>query len=327
MQTILGSGGAVGTDLAIALKQYTSKIKLVSRYPIRVNDTDILESADFTDPSQINKAIEGSEICYITVGFDYNIKVWQQQWPTFIKNTVDACIQNKTKLVFFDNVYAIGGDNVKHITENSPISPSSKKGDVRAWVDRYILEQVEKGKLEAIIARAPDFFGPIKKQNSLLMNMVYDNMAKGKTAQWFCNADAIHTMGYTPDLAKGTALLGNSTDAINQIWNLPVDMNALTGREWVKLFADEMKTSGKVKVLPLWALKLLGIFVPILKEMPEMMYQFDRPYNFDSSKFISRFNFTPTTNKEAVKETIDTLKRIEVHLKKTEALNTGFYLT
>ena len=310
MQTILGSGGAIGTDLAKALKQFTDNIKLVSRNPVKVNDTDILFSADFTDPLQISQAIEGSEICYITVGFEYNTKVWQKQWPAFIQSVVEACIQHQTKLVFFDNVYAIGGENVKHITENSPISPTSKKGEVRAWVDQYILEQVEKGKLEAIIARAPDFFGPVKKQNSLLMNLVYDNMMKGKSAQWFGNPDVVHTMGYTPDLAKGTALLGNSPDAYNQVWNLPVDIDSLTGREWVKLFAEEMKTSDKVQAVPVWMIKILGIFIPFLREMPEMMYQFNRDFNFDSTKFCKRFNYIPISNKQAVKETIEALKAI-----------------
>jgi len=307
MQTILGSGGAIGIDLAKALTTYTNDIKLVSRNPKKVNETDSLQSADFTDSSQLFKAIEGSEICYVTVGFDYNVKVWREKWPPFMKNVVDACIQNNTKLVFFDNVYALGEDAVNHITEESPINPSSKKGEVRAAIDRMIMEQVEKGKLQAIIARAPDFFGPVKKQNSMLMNLVYDNMVKGKTAKWVCNADVVHTMGYTPDLAKATAILGNTPDAYNQIWNLPVDMNSLTGRQWVKLFADELKASEKVQVLPIWSLHLLGVFVPILKEMAEMMYQFDRPYNFDSSKFINRFKFSPTSNKEAVRQTIERL--------------------
>ena len=309
MQTILGSGGAVGAYLAKELKQFTNDIKLVSRNPVKVNESDILQIADFTNPNEVTKAIEESEICYITVGFDYTLKIWQQQWPQFIKSAVDACIHNKTKMVFFDNVYAVGGNNINHITENSPISPSSKKGEVRAWIDHYIMEQVGKGRLDAIIARSPDFFGPVKKQTSLLMNMVYDNLSKGKSAQWFCNADVVHTMGYTPDLAKGTALLGNTTDAYNQIWNLPVDMNSLTGREWVKLFAEIMNTTDKITVLPQWSLKLLGVFIPILKEMHEMLYQFDRPYNFDCSKFLNKFDFVPTTNREAVIQTIEALKK------------------
>ena len=309
MQTILGSGGSIGTDLAKALQQYTDKIKLVSRNPVKVNDTDIFQSADLTDSKSLEKAVEGSSICYVTIGFEYNLKVWQQQWLSFIKNAVDACIKYNSKLVFFDNVYAIGKDNIKHITENSAISPSSKKGEIRAEVDRFIIERIEKGNPEIIIARSPDFFGPEKKENSLMMNLIYDNLIKGKTAQWFGNADVIHSMGFTPDLAKGTALLGNSPDAYNQIWNLPVDKNALTGREWVKLFADELKTSDKVKVIPQMIIKLLGIFVPVLREMPEMIYQFENQFYFDSSKFISRFNFEPTKNKEAVRLTIEKLRK------------------
>ena len=158
MQTILGSGGAIGTELAKELKQYTIDIRLVSRNPKKVNDTDSLHPSDLSDKSQVSKAIEGSEISYLTLGFDYNIKIWKDKWPALIKNVAEACINHKTKLVFFDNIYAIGGDNVKHITELSPISPSSIKGEVLAFVYRHILQNVDKVKLQAIIARSPDFF-------------------------------------------------------------------------------------------------------------------------------------------------------------------------
>jgi len=267
-----------------------------------------LDSYDLTDAKQVSKAIEGSSICYLTVGFDYKTKIWQQLWPVLIKNVVAACIEHKTKLVFFDNIYAIGGDNVKHITEKSPISPNSKKGEVRAFVDKHIIDNIDKGNIEAIIARAPDFFGPIKEK-SLLMNLIYDNFLKGKPAQWFCNADIVHSSGFTPDLAKGTALLGNSNEVYNQIWNLPVDQSPITGREWVELFALEMNARNKMQVLPGWGLKLIGLFVPILAEMYEMRYQYDRAYFFDSSKFINKFNYEPTTNKTAVQLTIDALTK------------------
>lgn len=153
--------------------------------------------------------------------------------------------RHQAKLAFFDNVYAIGGDNVQHITEASPISPSSEKGAVRAKVDRHILAHIEKGKLNAIIARAPDFFGTINDK-SLLMNLVFDNLVKGKTAQWFCNANVTHSTGFVPDLAKATAILGNSSDSYNQVWNLPVDNNAPMEKEWVNRFAAELNRPNKI---------------------------------------------------------------------------------
>lgn len=307
VQTILGAGGAIGVEVAKVLTAYTLNIRLVARNPKKVNDSDELFIADLTDRQQIFKAVEGSSIVYLTVGFNYNIKVWQKLWPPLARNVVDACIAHGAKLVFFDNIYAIGDDHVKHITESSPINPSSQKGQVRAEVDRIILEASEKNGLKAIIARSPDFFGVIKDK-SVLMNLIYDNLAKDKKAQWFCNAKVVHSCGYAPDLGKGTAILGNTDDAFQQIWNLPTDSERITGEGWVQLFADVMKTGNKVQVLPAWGVKALGLFVPILREMHEMLYQYDRDYFFDSSKFNKRFNYTPIPNAEAVRQVVEALK-------------------
>lgn len=305
-QTILGAGGAIGIELAKALPNYTKDIRLVGRNPKKVNPNDNLFPADLTNREQLFKAVEGSQVVYITVGFDYITKLWQQMWPPLIKNVIDACLQHQAKLVFFDNVYAIGGNNVNHITENSPISPTSKKGEIRATADRLILDAIEKRNLNAIIARSADFFSGVKDK-SILMNTVYDNLAKGKKAQWFCNAKVIHSISYTPDLGKGTAILGNTDSAYNQIWNLPTDPQKITGEEWINLFATEMKASNKYQVLPGWGLKAIGLFVPILNEMYEMRYQYDRDYYFDSTKFNKEFNYTPTNNELAVKQTVSEL--------------------
>lgn len=307
-QTILGAGGSIGIELAKNLKDFTSDIILVSRNPKKVNPTDSLFSADLTKKEEVFKAIEGSKITYVTIGFPYKTSVWKEIWAPFIQNVISACLLHDSKLVFFDNVYAIGADHVHHITETSPISPTSVKGEIRAEVDRLILASIEKDNLQAIIARAPDFFGGNSRANSVLINLVYDNLVKGKKAQWFCNAKAIHTMGYVPDLAKGTALLGNTSEAYNQIWNLPTDPQKITGEEWINLFATAMNAKNSYSVLPNWLIRTIGVFVPVMKELAEMNYQFDRDYYVDSKKFIDFFNFTPTPNAVAVKQAIEQLK-------------------
>lgn len=306
-QTILGAGGAIGVELAKALSVFTSDIRLVGRNPKKVNPNDELFIADLTDRAQVLKAIEGSSIVYVTVGFDYVTKIWQERWVPLIQNVIDGCLQHQAKLVFFDNVYAIGGDNVKHIVETSPISPCSKKGEVRATVDKLIMQASEQDQLQAIIARSADFFGPIKDK-SMVMNLIYDNLAKGKKAQWLCNKNVVHSISYAPDLGKGTAILGNTPDAFNQVWNLPTDSQKITGQGWVDLFAAEMQGSNGCQVLPNWMAKILGLFIPIMRELPEMNYQYDRDYFFDSSKFNQRFHYTPTSNAQAVKETVAALR-------------------
>lgn len=303
-QVILGANGSIGIELAKELLNYSSDLTLVGRNPQKINPTDKLVSADLTVKENIENSISGSNIVYVTIGFPYKTSTWKKYWVPFIQNVVDSCIKHGSKLVFFDNIYAIGGDHVKHITENSPHSPTSKKGTIRAEVDEIILKNIENGKLQAIIARSPDFFGGTSRANSIIMNLVYDRLSKGKKAQWFCSADKVHSFGYVPDLAKGTAMLGNTADAFNQIWNLPIDPNKLTGKEWINLFANELNCEPKYSVLPNWLLKTLGAFVPIMGELAEMNYQYDRDYYFDSSKFNEYFKFRPTTNEMAVKEAV-----------------------
>jgi nucleoside-diphosphate-sugar epimerase len=307
MQTILGSGGAIGIDLARALTAYTTDIRLVSRNPKKVNDTDQLFPADLTDSKQVSTAIKGSEVVYLCVGLEYKLSVWQEKWPPLMKAVIDGCVEHGAKLVFFDNVYSIGGDNVRHITETSPISPVSKKGEVRAALDQMILDAIEKRKLNAIIARAADFYSAFGDK-SLIIEMIHKNLKKGKKAQWLGRSDVKHSFTYTPDAAKGTAMLGNTPDAYNQIWNLPTDPNPITAQQWVNLFAAEMgKSQTKMMVLGKFGLKLIGVFVPVLREFNEMFYQFDRDYFFDSSKFNKRFQFTPTTPAQGVKEVVKVL--------------------
>jgi putative NADH-flavin reductase len=99
-QTILGANGTIGKLLAMELMTYTNQIRLVSRNPKKVNETDELFPADLSNPEMVEKAIEGSEVVYLVVGFDYNIKVWRDKWPKLMKATIAACIKHKTRLVF-----------------------------------------------------------------------------------------------------------------------------------------------------------------------------------------------------------------------------------
>jgi nucleoside-diphosphate-sugar epimerase len=303
MQTILGANGTIGSELAKELRNYTDKIRLVSRNPRKVNESDELFPADLSNPAMVDKAVEGSEVVYLVVGFDYKLKVWEEKWPRLMRAVIDACIKHNTRLVFFDNVYLYDIDAIPHMTEESVINPPSKKGAVRKKIAQMIMDEVKAGKLMALIARSADFYGP-GNEKSFVIEMVYKNFLKRKAANWFIDPDKKHSFTYTPDAAKATALLGNTDDAYNTVWHLPTDKNTLTGREFIELFSSEMKVANKVSVMPIWLIKVLGIFISVLKEMPEMMYQYDRDYFFDSSRFDKRFNFKTTTYQEGVKITV-----------------------
>jgi nucleoside-diphosphate-sugar epimerase len=189
---------------------------------------------------------------------------------------------------------------IPHMTENSPLQPPSKKGVVRKALHEMIMNEVEKGNLTALIARSADFYGP-DTNKSVLVETVAKNLLKGKKAQPFGDINKIHTYTFTPDAGKATALLGNTADAYNQVWHVPTTKEKLTTRQWIELIANELNMTPKIQKLPTWMLYVIGLFIPELKEFPEMMYQQETDYIFDSAKFEKRFGFGATEPKEGVK--------------------------
>jgi len=309
MQTIIGSGGTIALPLAKELKKYVSKIRLVSRTPKKVNETDELFPLDVNNVNYIDKAVWGSAVVYVTIGFDYNLKVWQKTWPPFMQAVINACKAHEAKLVFFDNVYMYARSAIPHMTEDSLLQPSSKKGMVRKQLHEMIMNEVEKGNLTALIARSADFYGP-ETNKSVLIETAAKNLLKGKKAQAFGDINKIHTYTFTPDAGKATALLGNTADAYNQVWHVPTTKEKLTTKQWIELIANELNVPPKIQKVPTWMLYVIGLFIPELKEFPEMMYQNEMDYIFDSSKFEKKFGLMATAPKDGVKIMVNYLKTL-----------------
>ena len=305
MQTILGSGGAIGKELAKVLPEYTTDIRLVSRNPVKVNANDQLLSANLLHPEDVKKAVQGSSIVYVTVGFPYNYKVWRENWPKFIQNVIDACINQNCKLVFFDNIYMYDSNYLDGMTEETPVNPPSKKGKVRADIYHMIMNRIQSGELTALIARSADFYGPGIKNTSMLTETVFNPLSQGKKANWMSSLKFKHSFTYTPDAGKATALLGNSENAYNQVWHLPTADNPFTGKEWIATIAQAMGVKPNAQVASKLIVRMLGLFNPIMKEMLEMMYQYDRDYVFNSDKFQQHFDMKPTPYLEGIQQIIE----------------------
>lgn len=299
MQTILGSGGAIGIPLAKELKNYTDKVRLVARNPKKVNESDELVIADLTNAEQVDNAVAGSEVVYLTVGLKYSIKTWENAWPQIMGNTLNACRKYHAKLVFVDNVYAYAPAAVAHMTEESPIAPKTQKGKVRARLLKMIFDSISNNGLEAMVARSADFYGPNVRTGFLNLSVI-DKFKKKQKAYWQADAHKIHSFTYTTDAAKAIALLGNTPDAYNQTWHMPTSPEKWTGIDFINFVAEATDAKPRYFTLTKTMIALTGIFSPLVRELKEMQYQNDRDYFFDSSKFDKRFSFTPISYKEGI---------------------------
>ncbi len=299
MHTILGSTGNIGTALAKELTAYTSNIRVVSRKPQKINTTDQLFKADLLKAEEVLAAVKGSEIVYLVVGITYKTALWEEQWPIIMKNVINACKAEKAKLVFFDNMYCYDPNVVGNLKEDSPINPKSRKGKVRAHIAKMLLEAIEQEQLTGMIVRAADFYGPNASQ-SFLNESVINRMKAGKKAQWLYNKDKKHSFTYIPDAAFATAFLAQKESAWNQVWHLPTSSEYPTGQEVVNILSQQLGTSNQVAVLPGFMVAMLGLFIPILKEIKELRYQLDQDYCFDSSKIESTFGLKATPIEEGL---------------------------
>lgn len=304
MQVILGSGGAIGTELAKSLRDYTRDIRLVSRSPQRVHADDQLWPANLLDARATMAAVEDAEVAYLTVGLPYRTKVWRTSWPKLMRNAIDACRAHDTRLVFFDNVYMYDSNCLDPMTEETPVNPSSEKGAIRAEIARMLLDETDEGTFQALIARSADYYGPSIESTSVLNETVVSNLSQGKKANWLGSAGCKHSYTYTPDAGKATALLGNTPEAYNQVWHLPTASDPPTGREWIEMIAEALEVKPRYREVPAWMVRLMGLFNGQMRELVEMMYQYDRDYVFDSGKFEKHFNTQPTPYPEGVRQVI-----------------------
>ncbi len=306
MHTILGSNGAVGTALAKALNAYSEKIRLVSRAPRKVNPGDELMSLNLFDAGAVQKAVQGSEVVYVTIGFPGQGRQWSSNWLGFIQNVLAAARENGARLVFFDNVLLYDPDHLGDMTESTPVRPVTRRGATRAKVAEVVMEAAAEENPRALIARSADLIAPT---GSLVVEMVYRRLAAGENAQWIGALDRAHSCTYVHDAARAVALLGNTPEAFGRVWHLPTDQTPLTGSDWVELFAREMGLTPRVDLLGSKSLKLSGLFNSQTRELADIAYLFDREYQFRSTDFVERFKMEPTPAAGAVNEIIATMRR------------------
>ena len=295
MQTILGASGQIGEELARELKRnFTSDIRIVSRKAQKVNDTDTVFSADLINREEAVEAFKGSEIAYFTLGLPMDSDLWEKQFLLILKNTIEACKINKTKLVFFDNTYMYPQDN-RVLTEDTVFEPVGRKGKIRKEMAEMVLSEMQSGQLEAVICRAPEFYGPDKTQ-SITNTLIFKAVKEHKKLKVPLRDTKKRSLIWTPDASRATALIGNTPDAFYQTWHLPVDESHLNYKEFIALASNVYGRELKYAVIPKFVFKVGSLFNKRMKELQELLPRYEHDNIFDDSKFRKRFPDFEITN-------------------------------
>jgi nucleoside-diphosphate-sugar epimerase len=255
---------------------------------------------DVTDQSAAREACVGAAVVYQCASPPYHR--WALDFPPIQAGAIAGAAAAGAVLVAAENLYMYGPYEGE-LTEDLPMRPNSRKGEVRARLARALLEAHAAGTVRATAGRAPDFFGPEVRQSEL-GDRFFPPLLKGGAAQTVGDPDQPHAFCYVRDFAAALVTLGEDERSLGRAWHVP-SAPAFSVREVARLVTKLAGLpSAKVTTVPSLVLRLIGLFRPEVAEVPEMIYQFDRPFLVSHARYGATFGGSFTPFAESLAQTV-----------------------
>jgi nucleoside-diphosphate-sugar epimerase len=254
------------------------------------------------------KAAAGAAAVYHCMNPSYYARIWAELVPRYMENLIAAAGHTAARLVVLDNVYMLGRPEGRALDEDSPVNPCSRKGEIRARAAEQLFEAHRRCDVLATSGRASDYYGPGGTLTHL-GDYFWPAALAGKKARVLVDPDAVHTYHYIPDVAAGLLTLGCAeTVAYGRAWMLPCAPTE-TMRDLVSRFSASLGRDIRLAAVRRWMVKAIGLGVPFLREVGEMLYQWDEPFVIDDCRFRERFGVEPTKLDAAAIVTVEWAKR------------------
>ena len=302
LHVVFGTG-PLGLAVMRELRSRSKHVRMVNRSSRVRFEKDLqteVGGIDAVDPVQAREACEGAAVVYHCVGLHY--PRWAE-FPSIAAGIVAGASAAGARLVYADNLYAYGAVD-KPMTEDLPPNAVTKKGRIRAGIAQSLMNVHNAGKVRVAIGRGSDFFGPFATDAAMMGSRVFGRSLAGKTAQVVGDPGRLHTFTFIDDFGKALVTLGERDEALGKAWHVP-SAPAITTRSFVEKAYGELGKPIRLSTAPRFAIALLGKFDENVRELREMLYQFERDFVMDSSRFESTFGARPTPLDESIRQTLD----------------------
>ncbi|MEU3526751.1 NAD-dependent epimerase/dehydratase family protein [Streptomyces sp. NPDC038707] len=304
LSIVLGFGPA-GAATARLLADQGHSVRVVTRSGRRLEPgiPGIEHVAlDARDSEELTEAARGADAIYSCAAPPYHR--WASDWPPLASSVCAAAEATGAVLVMLGNLYGYGPVDGP-MTEELPLAATGTKGRIRAGVWEQARKLHEQGRIRAVEVRASDFFGPGVTDGGHLAARVMPRLLRGKPVSTLGDPDAPHSWSYVPDVAGALVEVAGEERAWGRAWHVPTQP-ALSPREMIGRLAAQAGTGPvAVRGLPSAVLAVAGCFLPLIRELKEVRYQFDRPFVVDSRAYEAEFALRSTPVDEQVKVTVD----------------------
>jgi nucleoside-diphosphate-sugar epimerase len=299
LHAVLGTG-PLGLAVARQLAARGDHVRAANRGG-RADLPDNIEvaSANVAEPADATRACDGAAVVYHCANPPY--ARWPDQHPPLMDAIIEAAAATGARLVFGDNLYAYGPVDGP-ITEDLPYQAKGPNGRTRARIAKTLLRAHEAGRIQATIGRGSDFFGPYAHL-STVGDRIFARAIAGTPAQVLGNPDVPHTVTYIEDFARALVTLGERDEALGQVWHVP-NAEAVTMRRFVQMIFESAGHPPRLREAPRWGIAMAALFNPTLRAVKEQLYQSERPWVVDCSKFERAFRWGAMPLPDAVSATV-----------------------
>jgi len=305
---VIFGAGQVGRPLARLLLDAGKRVRIAKRSSGEVLPGPEVIQGDAANQAFCIQTAQGAATVYHCMNPPYDRRLWADLVPRWMDNLIVAAGRAGARLVVLDNVYMLGRPGGRPLDEDTPLNPCSRKGEIRALAAERLFAAHQHGDVLATSGRASDYYGP-GGTLTFLGDQFWRPALAGKTVRMPVNPDAIHTYHYIPDVAAGLMALGCAEgDVYGRAWMLPC-APAETVCELAARFSRKLGREIKLAELPRWLVKAVGVFVPLVWEIDEMLYQWDEPFVISDRRFRERFRQEPTDADETAAATVAWAKK------------------
>lgn len=308
---VIGATGAIGGAVAKALIARGWHVKALTRRPPADRprpEGGAIEwiAGDAMNEHDVVAAARGARLVFHGAN-PPRYRNWRGLALPMLRQSIAAAKASGARLILPGNVYNFGPDAGGFVDETAPQHPLTRKGAIRVEMEEMLATAVRDG-VRSLIVRAGDFFGAASGSSWFETALATPGSPVG-TIRYPGRPEVGHSWAYLPDLAEAIVQLAERDAKL-----APFDIVHFGGH-WMERGIEMAEAVRRVAGLedrpirrfPWFAVWLAAPFVPLMREVLEMRYLWQRPLRLDNRKLVRLLGNEPHTPLDAaIRQTLVT---------------------
>jgi nucleoside-diphosphate-sugar epimerase len=289
---LIVGAGPIGRHVATLLAERGSRVTVASRSG-RTTGIDGVEhlALDASDADALARAAEGTDYLYNCANpADYTR--WELVWPPLAASLLSAAERSGAVYAITGTLYPYGPVDGP-LSEDLPDAATDHKGRLRARMWAEARAAHDAGRIRAVEIRGSDYMGRGVGGNGHISRLVPD-ARQGKRVTMIGRTDQPHTFTDVLDAARTLVAAAEDPGAHGRVWHVPSNPPVTQAQALTDVLASVGKPPVRISALRGTALNAVALVSPFMREMREIVYQWERPYVLDDAAARARFGIAPT---------------------------------